>query len=245
MNIQLCKVTDYLPIEKLKLHQNNPRQISREKLTELKNSIIEKGFYQPILIWKKDNTILAGNHRFLAVQELIREGYAFNSGKSKHVLPVVIEDMSDEMAEAILYETNNHYADWVEDKLADALKIAKEAGRDIGKFGFDSEYVDILLSSALADAAPITDRKLETEFDPSGDVIGERDEFESIVLSKPIYEQAVELLSQIAVGLNPEWTERDSLGQAVQALCQFAREKGVEELWATPKKSKTLLKKKK
>lgn len=247
--VELCRVNSYLPIESLKLHPDNPRQISKERLQELKKSIVEKGFYQPILVWKKDNIILAGNHRYMAVKELIREGYEFNSKTDKHVLPVVIEDVDDVTAEAILFETNNHYAEWIDEKLAEALVTARDAGRDIGAFGFDPEHVDVLLKTALSDAESITGG--ERKIDPvdyseiSGAVIGESDEFESIVLPKPVYEQVVELLGQIAKGLNAEWKEGDSLAEASQALVQFAKTKGVDELWTSVSSKKSRTKKSK
>jgi ParB-like chromosome segregation protein Spo0J len=237
--ISLCRVETYLPIEKLKLHPDNPRQISKEKLEALKQSIIDKGFYQPILVWKKGNIILAGNHRYMAVKELVREGYEFNSwtGKEKHVLPVVIEDVTDEMAESILFESNNHYAEWIEEKLAEAIAKAQEAGRDVEGFGFDKEYVDVLLKTALSDAEGIiTDRKVEpVDYDEIEGAIGDHDEFESLILPRPVYETAVELLAKVAKGLNKEWSEGDSYAEAMGALCQFAREKGIEELWLKPK----------
>jgi hypothetical protein len=233
--IKLCPVKQFLSIRKLKLHPNNPRQISKERLEELKQSIVNKGFYQPILVWKKGGVILAGNHRYLAVMELRREGYVFNSPDGQEdVLPVVIEDVDEKMAQAILFESNNHYAEWVEERLSKALAEAKASGASIDEFGFDPEYVEILLKAAVADANGVIDdnRKIDpVNLDDVAGAIGERDEFESIVLPKPVYEMTTELLGQIAKGINPEWKPGNSYTESVQALCQFAREKGIEELW--------------
>ena len=245
--IHLCPVKQYLPVKKLKLHPNNPRQISKERLEELKRSIVNKGFYQHILVWKKGGVILAGNHRYLAVMELRREGYVFNSPDGQEdVLPVVVEDVGEEMAQAILFESNNHYAEWVEDRLSKAIFDAKTAGAKIEEFGFDKEYIDILLKAALVEAEGIVEA---TKSDlPSVDdlsaIAGERDEFESLILPKPVYDMAAELLAQIAKGINPAWEHGNSYTEAFQALCQFARQKGVEELWikkpskSSPKKAK-------
>jgi len=236
--IKLCKVKDYVPIEELEIHPENPRQISKERLDDLKRSIIEKGFYEPILAWKKNGYILSGNHRFMAVKDLVAEGYKFNSPDGEgHVLPVVIVNVSDEKARAILFETNNHYADWVEEKLSQALKQARDSGQDTTAYGFTTEYVDVLLKSALTDAenlayTPPIDGE---EYDGDADDIGDREEFDSLILSKPVYEMTTALLTEIAQGMNKRWKPGDSYSEAAQILCQFAREKGIEELWTKPK----------
>lgn len=149
MNIDLCKVKEYLPVSKIKLHPDNPRTITRERLDSLKKSILKKGFYQPLLIWKRNNVVLSGNHRLIAVKELIDEGYSFNTQDKKEVLPVVIEDCSQDIAEAILFEANNSYASWIEDKLMSALEKVDEVALE--DYGFSPEQLDSMIKKASAD----------------------------------------------------------------------------------------------
>ena len=250
--IPLCLVENYLPIEKLKLHPNNPRTIKPDRLQALKDSIISKGFYQPILVWRKGHVILAGNHRFMAVQELIKEGFTFNSPDgAKHVLPVVIEDVEAEVAEAILFETNNTYAEWVEEKLRLAIKDAEDRGVNPSEYGFTSDQVDNLLHNALEDADAITPPpgSLGTSLDPTDEAgvmeaIGD-EEFESLILPKPVYETMTGLLADIAKTINPEWTEGDDYGVAAQMLCDFMRDPEIEAQWRpSPSSTKTTSKKK-
>lgn len=169
--IELCGVKNYIAVEDLQFYPNNPRKISEVRLEQMKKSIVQKGFYEPILVWSKDNIILAGNHRTKAVLELIAEGYEFDSpdGKKKGVLPVVIEDVSDEVAEEILFETNNHYAEWVEDKLQAALTEAQQAGRNIEGFGFTAEEVDLLVIKAIEEAKTTTVAEHERTVGEAGD----------------------------------------------------------------------------
>ena len=89
----------------------------------MKNSIIEKGFYEPILVWTKDNIVLSGNHRVKASRQLLKEGYTFATQVGDNYLPVVYEDCDEATAFSILIETNNHYAHWIEDKLKAALAV--------------------------------------------------------------------------------------------------------------------------
>ena len=147
MNISLCHVKHYQEIDKLKQHPENPRKIEPERLDLLKRSILKKGFYQPLLVWKRGNIVLSGNHRLLAVQELQMEGYTFDHGDKKQVLPVVVVDCSKDEALNILLEANNHYADWVEDQLIRALKDVE----DLADTGFSEKELDKLLKTAKAD----------------------------------------------------------------------------------------------
>jgi len=148
--IPVCAVATYLPVKAIKFHPDNPRTITRQRLDDLKLSIVSKGFYEPLLVWKKGHVVLAGNHRTRACLELIDEGYTFVAPNGeKDALPVVIEDVTPEVAEEILFESNNHYAEWVEDKLAEALAEAKSEGRNLMAFGFTTKQVDDLLEEAL------------------------------------------------------------------------------------------------
>lgn len=227
--IEVCKVQNYVAIDKLKFHPNNPRTIRTERLDDLKSSIIEKGFYQPILVWKKGGVVLAGNHRLLAARELIKEGWEFKSPNGEtNVLPVVIENVSDEIAEEILFETNNTYADWVEDKLSAAILDAEEKGRDIKKYGFTMEQANEILKKALAEAEGIGSvvgehtRKLPEPKDVDLSDLAKEEEFESLILSRPVYTALTKVLAEISKTLDPAWTS--GYDPAVNVLLQVIDE---------------------
>ncbi|MCM8788061.1 MAG: ParB N-terminal domain-containing protein [Candidatus Omnitrophica bacterium] len=57
------------PIEKLKNWENNPRTITKKDFNRLKNQIKELGEYKPLII-TKDGTVIGGNMRLKAYQEL-------------------------------------------------------------------------------------------------------------------------------------------------------------------------------
>ena len=239
--INLCKVNQYIAIQKLKRHPKNPRTIKPERLKELKESIIAKGFYEPILVWKKGGVILSGNHRLIAAQELVKEGWEFVSPEgNKNVLPVVVEDVDDTRAEEILLEANNHYAEWVEDKLRAALQDAE----GVSKFGFTKEYVDDLLSKAIEEADEIPKSSYDQEdgekdeepMDP--DDMAPIEEFESLILPKRSYEKIKGLLEKISMTLNSEWCENDGYVEAVDTLVETFDDKEVGLSEEKPKKKK-------
>jgi len=227
--IQVCKVATYAPIHKLKFHPKNSelREITRERTDDLKNSIKKKGFYEPLLVWKKGGVVLAGEHRIKAALELIEEGFEFvtTTGK-KNCLPVVVEDCDEDTAYEILHESNNHYATYIDIKLAAALKEAEQAGKDLGQMGFSNTELDELMKSALEDANEVLDQEPESEEYASHGVNKLVDEYESLTLPKDVYNQLMGILSEVAKAIEPDWKKGDSVVNAMQALCQLIKESG-------------------
>lgn len=235
MKIQLCDVADYVSIDELKFYEENPRSISRDRLDQLKESIKNKGFYQPILVWhskskRHKNTVLAGNHRLIAVKELLEEGYEFNHGNLKNVLPVVFERVSEEQARAILFDSNNVYANWIEDKLRSALKDADS--KKIASYGFTQDYVDSLLGGAIKEANKVVS-ELESEriIEPVdaarlADAL-EEDRHGILVLDKDVYDRLIEVIKPLAKKINPKWRVEHGVSEALSILIDKIKESGI------------------
>jgi len=227
VKIEVCAVANYLPITELELHPENPRQISRGRMDELKLSILKKGFYEPILVWSKNNVVLAGNHRLQAARELIDEGYHFSSGKQKNKLPVVMEDCSDEIAHAILFETNNHYAEWVDERLRDALGDVP----DLDGYGFKDDELKTLLAKVEKDTESTVVEEHTRKKSERSEKDGPEDEKHvALILPVSVHNRFMELLRLVAVQVNPKWDEGDSIAPAVTALCSYIDEYGVPDV---------------
>lgn len=154
--INTCKVADYVSIYDLEHHPKNEelRSISDARMNDLKESLKKKGLYEPILIQKDSNYVLAGNQRLKAMKELIEEGYTFeNPDGDENYIPVVIEDVDDTKALEILHQANNHHGSWIEEKLAEAIKEAEEMGIDAVDLGYSDDYLKRIMkeSEALMD----------------------------------------------------------------------------------------------
>lgn len=61
---------EYLSIDKLKPYEKNTRKHDEDDIAQIKKSIQDFGFDDPIGIWSKDNIIVEGHGRFMAAKEL-------------------------------------------------------------------------------------------------------------------------------------------------------------------------------
>lgn len=64
---KLC--VEYVPTELLKTYENNAKIHTAEQVEQIKKSIKEFGFNDPIAVWK-DNVIIEGHGRLIAATEL-------------------------------------------------------------------------------------------------------------------------------------------------------------------------------
>ncbi len=149
--INTCKVADYVSLYDLEHHPKNEelRSISESRMNDLKDSLKNKGLYEPILIQKDSNYVLAGNQRLKAMKELVEEGYTFeNPDGDENYIPVVIEDVDDARALEILHQANNHHGSWIEEKLAEAIKEAEELGIEASALGYSEDYLKRIMKES-------------------------------------------------------------------------------------------------
>lgn len=62
-----------LGVDELTPYKNNAKQHPREQIEEIKQSIIDNGFNDPIAVWGENNLIVEGHGRWIACKELGRK----------------------------------------------------------------------------------------------------------------------------------------------------------------------------
>ena len=82
---------EYVPIEDLKAYERNAKLHPPEQIQQIKNSILEFGFNDPIAVWK-DNEIIEGHGRLMAAQELCY----------KEIPIIRLDSLSDEQRKAYM-----------------------------------------------------------------------------------------------------------------------------------------------
>lgn len=121
---------EYIPIDEIKPYENNAKLHPKEQIQQIKNSILEFGFKDPIAIWH--DTIVEGHGRLLAAQEL---GYK--------ELPIIrLDDLSDEQRKAYCLAHNKltMNSDFDLDVLSAELDSITDI--DMSDFGFDLDLPD-------------------------------------------------------------------------------------------------------
>lgn len=116
--LDICELTAY---------KNNAKLHPREQIEQIKESILENGFNDPIAVWGKDNVIVEGHGRYIALQEL---GY-------EQVPCIRLDHMTDEQRRAYTLTHNKltMNTDFDEELLALELEELQELEVDV--IGFD------------------------------------------------------------------------------------------------------------
>lgn len=129
------KVTDLRPF---------PGNARRGNVGMIMQSLAELGQYRPIVVNKRDQTILAGNHTWEAAKQL---------GWDKIAVQYV--DVDDQMAVKINLADNraNDLAEYDDDALTELLRSVEE----LAGTGFTDDDLAAMISDAEADFDPVED----------------------------------------------------------------------------------------
>lgn len=120
---------EMIALEDLNTYEDNPRVGDIEGIAE---SLAENGQFRPILVNRRNDTILAGNHTFMGMSYLNQNGY-HDDETGVHIEPgsrdriaVCWVDVDDERAEAIML-ADNALADAATYNQAILAKVLKRA----------------------------------------------------------------------------------------------------------------------
>lgn len=139
MNITMQLPVETINIDDLEEAEYNPRNISQQELTKLKNNIDEYGIVDPIIINLKNNRIVGGHQRYKALKAKgVKELLQINIGNIGWVFNTTDLDITDEDAEKILnLSLNNISGDWNEGQLSQILQELKNKKVNYKLTGFD------------------------------------------------------------------------------------------------------------
>lgn len=123
---------EYLNKEDLKPYANNAKIHTGEQIEQIKNSIEEFGFNDPIAIWH-DNEIIEGHGRLLAVMEI----------DDIEQVPVIrLDDLTDEQRKAYMLVHNKLTMNTGYDFLLLRDELDTIVTVDMSKYGFSTELID-------------------------------------------------------------------------------------------------------
>lgn len=143
---------EYIPIEDLEPYANNAKIHTAEQIEQIKESIRDFGFNDPIAIWK-NNEIIEGHGRLIAASEL-----------GIKTLPVIrLDSLTDQQRKAYILVHNKLTMDTGFNY--DLLMEELEELFDMSKFGFDLDEEDpeYDLGNKELDAEEFGDENFEYE----------------------------------------------------------------------------------
>jgi DNA modification methylase len=131
-------------IDKLIPYVNNARTHSKEQILQLRSSLREFGFVNPVLV-DKDYNIIAGHGRVLAAKA---EGLT-------EIPCVFVEHLTEAQKKAYILADNRLAlnAGWDEELLALEFADLKDMGFDLGLTGFDEAEIEKLFASESGEVA--------------------------------------------------------------------------------------------
>lgn len=144
---------EYLSKEELKPYANNAKIHTPDQVEQIKNSIREFGFNDPIAIWH-DNEIIEGHGRLLAAMEM----------EELDKIPVIrLDELTDEQrkAYAIVHNKIAEKSAWNNDLLGEELKTILD-DFDMTKFGFGDFELTMLTEDF--EPTPYTDDDVIKEY---------------------------------------------------------------------------------
>lgn len=124
--LDICELTPY---------KNNAKLHPREQIEQIKESIIENGFNDPVAVWGKDNVIVEGHGRYIALQELGHE----------KVPCIRLDHLTDEQRRAYTLTHNKTTMNsGFDNEILDVeLEALQEIGVDVIGFDYNDEEINI------------------------------------------------------------------------------------------------------
>jgi ParB-like chromosome segregation protein Spo0J len=119
-------------IKSIKEAKSNPREIDERSLENLKNSIKEFGYIQPIIWNKRSSCIISGHQRFKILKE-----------EGAKEIEVVEVDLDEKKEKAALIALNKISGTWNYDLLGPLLKEL-DKGDMLDLTGFDASDLDLM-----------------------------------------------------------------------------------------------------
>ena len=141
-------------IKRLNKYHNNSRKHSKEQIDQIKKSIKEFGFTNPIII-DENNMILAGHARFSAAKKL----------NMKEVPCLMLSGLSDVQKRAYVIADNKLAlnADWDIDLLALEVEAIMSDDFDVDILGFSADEINLMFDDGEFIAAKEASEKSYSE----------------------------------------------------------------------------------
>lgn len=201
-------------IDALNNAKYNPRKDLKSTDAEyikLKNSVEHFGYVDPVIVNKRNMTVVGGHQRLKVLKDL---GYKD--------IEVVYVDLDETDEKALNIALNKISGEWDAEKLEDLLRdISQDDSFDISLTGFSNEEIETLFNGSLDDAKDALD-----EIDDKEDKIEDTSDNNKVKECSSIYIGAVTLLGQT----NDTIILKELDNNQVEKILKFVEKEGEDEL---------------
>ena len=131
---------EYIPPEQLTPYENNTRKHAPDDVEQIKESILQNGFNDPIGIWGENNLIVEGHGRQIAALELHLEK-----------VPVIrLDHMTDDQRRdyAIRHNRTAELSEWDNETLMEEIARLEIEGHDFAGLKFELDNMDLGVSES-------------------------------------------------------------------------------------------------
>lgn len=131
---------EYIAPEELTPYENNTRKHAPDDVEQIKESILQNGFNDPIGIWGEKNLIVEGHGRQIAALELHLEK-----------VPVIrLDHMTDDQRRdyAIRHNRTAELSEWDNETLMEEIARLEIEGHDFAGLKFELDNMDLGVSEA-------------------------------------------------------------------------------------------------
>lgn len=137
-------------INDLKEYENNSRVHSNEQILQIKESIKQFGFTNPLLV-KPDLTIIAGHGRLEAIKALNKLDYKDNP--ISEIPCIIVSGLSENDYKALVIADNKIAlnAGWDLDILKEELTLLENENYNLDLLGFNNDELNDLLNISIDD----------------------------------------------------------------------------------------------
>ena len=131
---------EYLPPEQLTPYENNTRKHAPDDVEQIKESILQNGFNDPIGIWGENNLIVEGHGRQIAALELHLD----------KVPCIRLDHMTDDQRRdyAIRHNRTAELSEWDNETLMEEIAQLEIEGHNFDGLKFELDNLDLGVSEA-------------------------------------------------------------------------------------------------
>jgi len=223
-----------MPADALVIPAWNPQIHDRKNIDDIKVSIKEFGYVDPIIVRKSDGMVIGGAGRLMALRELWAEGWAGVDSKAMPVIAIECDDNTAKKLSLALNKIQSQPDIFLLSQLFQTLIDGGETVDSLTVTGYAPFEIEDLLNVAKDIANHLPETVTEMTHPPTVEPVTEKDEGESLIVERRfkiplMYATLVDEQLNRAMWLKTK-KKTQKIGMALVTIAKVAAEAS-QEIW--------------